>query len=58
MRSASLLIVTIVIAVALAVGMWLIDVVTFSGETFAFHVISIYIGVAGVLLFQLWRDRS
>jgi len=57
MKNASLLIVTIVIAVLVSIGMWLTGLVPFNEKTFALHIVSIYIGVAGVLLFQLWRDR-
>ncbi len=51
----ALLLVTIALAVVLSAGMWAIGVVPFNPYTFALHVVSIYIGVAGVLLFQRWR---
>ncbi len=56
-NNVTLLLVTIVIAVSISVGMWVIGVIPFNEKTFALHIISIYIGVAGVLLFQLWRKR-
>lgn len=58
MRNMSLLIVTIVLAVTLSVGMWAAGLVPFNERTFGLHVVSIYIGVAGVLLFQLWREKD
>lgn len=57
MRNLVLLTVTLVIAVVLSLAMWVFGVVEFGVDTFSFHVASIYIGVAGVLLFQMWRDR-
>lgn len=54
--SVTLLSFTIILAVAITIGMWAIDVVPFNEQTFALHVVSIYIGVAGVLLFQMWRN--
>ena len=52
----SLLLATLVLAITLSVGMWAVDVVPFNFYTSALHVVSIYIGVAGVLVFQ--RRRS
>lgn len=51
----STLLLTIVLAVILSVGMWVAGVVPFNAYTFALHVTSIYIGVAGVLTFQRRR---
>lgn len=50
-----LLLVTALVAVALSVMMWLIGVVPFDLYTSAFHVVSIYLGVSGVLTYQEWR---
>lgn len=52
------LLVTLVLAVALSVGMWLVGVVPFNPYTAALHVVSIYIGVAGVLTFLRWSGRN
>lgn len=51
------LLVTIAVAVALSVGMWIVGVVAFNGYTFGLHVVSIYIGVAAVLAYQIHRER-
>lgn len=48
----ALLAVTLLLAVGLSVGMWLVGVVPFNPWTSALHVASIYIGVSGVLLYQ------
>lgn len=50
----ALLLVTITLAVALSLGMWAIGAVPLDFKTVTLHVVSIYIGVAGVLLFQRW----
>lgn len=47
-----LLLVTLALAVGLSVGMWAVGVIPFDLYTSALHVVSIYIGVAGVLVFQ------
>lgn len=52
-----LLFVTALLAVALSVAMWLVGVVPFDAATSAFHVVSIYLGVAGVLTYQEWSRR-
>lgn len=49
--------VTLAVAVALSVSLWRLNVVAFNTETFAFHIISIYIGVAAVLLLQAIKRR-
>lgn len=51
-----LLLATLALAVALSVGMWAVGVVPFNAYTSALHVVSIYIGVSGVLLVQRRRD--
>ncbi len=48
---------TLAVAVALSVGMWAVGVVPFSMYTSALHLVSIYIGVAAVLIFQRRRSR-
>lgn len=47
-----LLLVTLLLAVSLTLFMWVAGVVPFDAYTSALHVISIYIGVAGVLAYQ------
>ncbi len=47
-----LLFVTLVMAVVLTVWMWSVSVVPFNFYTSALHLVSIYIGVASVLLVQ------
>ncbi len=51
----ALLLVTLALAVALSVFMWLVGIVPFNLYTSALHLISIYIGVSGVLAFQRYR---
>lgn len=50
-----LLLVTLTLAVGLSIFMWAVDVVPFNAYTSALHVVSIYIGVAGVLAYQRSR---
>jgi len=47
-----LLAVTLLLSVGLSVGLWAVGVVPFDPWTSALHIASIYIGIAGVLLFQ------
>ena len=47
-----LLLVTLMMAVLLSVFMWYVNIVPFTVYTFSLHVVSIYIGVAGVLVYQ------
>lgn len=49
------LLVTVALAVSLSLGMWVSGVIPFNAWTFGLHVVSIYIGVAGVLAYQLVR---
>jgi hypothetical protein len=49
---------TLVLAVVLSVGMWAVGVVPFNLYTSALHLVSIYIGVSGVLIFQRRRKGS
>jgi hypothetical protein len=48
----ALLAVTLLLAVGLSIGMWVVNAVPFNVYTSAMHVASIYIGVAGVLVYQ------
>lgn len=57
MIQVTLLLVTVALAVALSAAMWLVGAVPFTAYTTTLHVVSIYIGVAGVLAFQRRRDR-
>ncbi len=50
-----LLLLTIALAVALSVSMWVLGFIPFDPYTSALHVVSIYIGVAGVLTYQRAR---
>jgi hypothetical protein len=52
-----LLLVTLALAVLISITMWAIDVVPFNAWTFSLHVISIYIGVAGVLVYQRRTEK-
>lgn len=54
----ALLLITLLLAVVLSVGMWVVNVVPFNPYTSALHIASIYIGVAGVLAFQRWHSRK
>lgn len=48
----ALLAVTLVLAVGLSVCMWVVGAVPFDAYTSALHVVSIYIGIAAVVLWQ------
>lgn len=52
-----LLLFTIAVSVGLSVGMWVTGKVPFNVRTFTLHIVSIYIGVALVLLFQRRRGE-
>lgn len=47
-----LLVSTIIIAISLSLGMWIVGAIPFNVKTLTLHIISIYIGVASVLLYQ------
>lgn len=47
-----LLLFTILVAVLVSVALWVTDHVPFNVFTFSLHVVSIYLGVAGVLTYQ------
>lgn len=51
----ALLLITLTLAVGLSVAMWLVNVVPFNVYTSALHIVSIYIGAAGVILIQRRR---
>lgn len=53
-----LLLITLLLAVGLSLGMWIVSAVPFNAATSTLHVVSIYIGISGVLLFQRWRDDA
>lgn len=55
---ARLLAVTVVLAVALSIGLWLVGLVPFNLYTVGLHTISIYLGVSGVLTYQRWDRRE
>ncbi len=54
----TLLFITCLLAVGLSVGMWLTGEVAFDTWTFSLHVVSIYIGVSGVLIAQSYLNRT
>lgn len=56
MRLATLL-VTILMSVTLSLMLWLVNVVPFNAYTFTLHIVSIYIGAAGVLAYQRQKDK-
>lgn len=58
MKSLAPLALTLLIAVVISLTMWVAGAVPFNLQTFLLHVVSIYIGVAGILLFQLLRKED
>ncbi len=48
----ALLLLTILLAVGLSLGMWIVGTVPFNARTFGLHVFSIYLGIAVTLLYQ------
>ena len=48
----ALLLITLLLAVGLSAFMWMTGIIPFNLRTSALHVVSIYIGVSGVLAFQ------
>lgn len=51
----TLLALTALLCVGLSIGLWVVGTVPFNEYTFALHVASIYIGVAGALWYQRVR---
>lgn len=52
-----LLLATLLLAVSLSLGLWLTGVLPFDFKTVTLHIVSIYIGISGILLYQEYLSR-
>lgn len=53
-----LLLVTLLLAVILSLSTWIIDAIPFDYKTISFLIMNIYIGIAGMLVYQKYSGRN